>query len=181
MHDHAINAVVDADGEAGVEIARQDDDVDRLFALLSRGFQQSLVDPAVTMGESELTPFEYYMAARQLERVADHAEKIATIAGRLDETPPPDVSEKLVDFGRRGRRLVRRSLSGLLEQSDELGAVIADSETLLSDIEALDEELYESHLDNGYLLGLVLDSIERTTQYGVNIAEAGLQARHREQ
>ncbi len=184
MHEQAIEAVVAAEGTTGEQIARQDDDVDRLFALVSRGFQQSLVDPAVTMGDGNLTPFEYYMASRQLERVADHAEKIATIAGRLDESPPDDLASQLVSLGDSSRELVRRALSGLLDESAtdgaDLGAVIADAETLLSDITAMDEQLYaRDDLDDGYLLGLVIDSITRSTQYGVNIAESGLQARHR--
>ena len=180
MHGRAIDAIVDADGEGGAQIARQDDDVDRLFALVSRGFQRSLVDPAVTMGtDDDLTAFEYYMAARQLERVADHAEKIARTADRLAGPPPDDVSGDLVAFGSRARSVVQQSLSGLLDETGELGTVIADAEALLDDIEAMDEQLYGRQLDDGYLVGLVLDSIERTVQYGLNIAEAGLQVRHR--
>jgi phosphate uptake regulator len=179
MHHEAIAAVVGADGGVGQQIARQDDDVDRLFALVSRGFQQSLVDPAVTMGEDELTPFEYYMAARQLERVADHAEKIATIAGRLDGKPPDDIADELVELGNRSRGIVERAIDGLLDAEERPGAVVAAAEQLLIEIETTDEQLYEVGVDDGYLLGLVLDSIERTVQYGVNVAEAGLQARHR--
>ncbi|MEF8901929.1 MAG: PhoU domain-containing protein [Halovenus sp.] len=180
MHERAVEAVVDADREVGTRTARQDDDVDRLFALVSRGFQQSLVDPAVTMGnDDDLTPFEYYMAARQLERIGDHAEKIATTASRLAGPPPADIGNELGTFGRRARTVVQQALSGLLDNPEELGSVIADAERLLDDIEAMDERLYGEGLEDGYLLGLVLDSIERTTQYGVNVAEAGLQTQHR--
>ncbi|PSQ38958.1 hypothetical protein BRD08_00300 [Halobacteriales archaeon SW_10_66_29] len=155
MHEEAVKAVVDADGEVGAGIARQDDDVDRLFALVSRGFQQSLVDPAVTMGEHDaLTPFEYYMAAR--ETAAD-----------------------LVSLADRSRDIVGRSLSGMLDPASRTDHVIADAEELLSDIETTDQQLYERGLADGYLLGLVLDSVERTVQYGINVAEAGLQAEHR--
>lgn len=184
MHDQAVSAVIESDGSAGERIARQDDDVDRLFALVSRGFQQSLVDPAVTTDNETLTPFEYYMAARQFERVADHAEKIATIAGRLDDPPPDDIATELSDTGTRSREIVRRALAGLLDEDDgtaELATVIADAETLLEALTDTDERLYDQRLDEGYLLGLVVDSIIRTTEYGVNIAEAGLQARHRGQ
>jgi len=180
MHEEAISAVVGADGDVGAGIARQDDDVDRLFALVSRGFQQSLVDPAVTMGERDaLTPFEYYMAARQLERIADHAEKIATIAGRLDGEPPETTAAELVSLAERARDIVRRSLSGMLDPASETGSVVAEAEALLTEIESTDEQLYDRELADGYLLGLVLDSVERTVQYGINVAEAGLQADHR--
>jgi phosphate uptake regulator len=179
MHEEAVEAVVSADGDVGAGIARQDDDVDRLFALISRGFQQSLVDPAVTMGESELTPFEYYMAARQLERIADHAEKIATIAGRLDEQPPEETAEELRSLGERARAIVGRALDGLLDPASKDGTALADAGRLLDEIESTDQHLYERDLEDGYLLGLVLDSVKRTVEYGINIAEAGLQVNHR--
>ena len=179
MHADAITAVVEADGELGDRIVRQDDTVDRLFALVSRGFQRSLVDPSVALSRNGLSSFEYYMAGRQLERVADHAEKIAEIATRVDAAPPEDIAEMLVAYGERSRDVLRDSLAGLLEADQDLSAVVSESEELLSDIEALDETLYTTDVEDRYHHGVVLDSIERTVQYGVNIAEAGLQAKYR--
>lgn len=179
MHADAITAVIEADGDLGSRIAQQDDTVDRLFALVSRGFQRSLVDPSVALSRNGLSSFEYYMAGRQLERVADHAEKIARIAGRLETAPPEDVAEKLEIYGDRARNIVSDALAGLLEEQPELTDVIVDAETLLADIEELDATLYETELEDRYHHGVVLDSLDRTVQYGVNIAEAGLQARYR--
>jgi len=180
MHGQALQAIVEADVSLAEQVATQDDDVDRLFALVSRGFQQSLVDPAVTT-DGHLTPFEYYMAARQLERIADHAEKVATLAGRLTDSPPADIADELVSLGERSRALVRKALSGLLAEDDtsELTAVVVEAEDLLARLDALDEQLYERDPEDGYPLGLAVDSLTRTTQYGVNIAEAGMQAAHR--
>ncbi|MFW6435352.1 MAG: PhoU domain-containing protein [Halovenus sp.] len=179
MHADAITAVIETDGELGDRIARQDDTVDRLFSLISRGFQRSLVDPSVGMSRNGLRSFEYYMAARQLERVADHAEKIAEIAGRLESPPPAPIADSLEAYGRDARQIVTDSLAGLFEDSPEPASVIADADELLAEIEAFDEELYHTDHTDSYLLGVVLDSIVRTTQYGVNIAESALQARYR--
>jgi phosphate uptake regulator len=179
MHADAITAVIETDGELGERIARQDYTVDRLFSLISRAFQRPLVDPSVGMSSDGLRSFEYYMAARQLERVADHAEKIADIAGRLDSAPPPEIADSLETYGRAARDVVTDSLTGLSEDAPEHESVIADAEVLLEEIESFDEELYHTDHEDSYLLGVVLDSIVRTTQYGVNIAESGLQARYR--
>lgn len=180
MHTESLEALVAADGDFGEQVAGQDDTVDRLFALVSRGFHQSLAEPAVT-ATGGVSPFEYYMAARQLERVADHAQKIATLAGRLPGPPPEALSAELVAFGERARSVVERALDGLLDPDDgpALGSVVTDAETLLGELGALDERLYDRSLENGYLLGLVVDSLVRTSEYGVNIAEAGIRARHR--
>ncbi len=182
MHEEAIDAVLTGDSETGRRVKRQDDDVDRLFGLICREFQRSLVDVSVSQGGNGLTTFEYYAAARQLERVADHAEKIAGVAERIGETPPEEVTSDLNALGHQARDLVRRALSGLLEEDDPntLSAVVADAERVVEEAEALDRDLYELGLTDGYLLGTVVDSIIRTAEYGVNIAESGLQVAMRE-
>lgn len=181
MHADAVTAAIECDADLASRVAQQDDTVDRLFALLTRGFQRSLTDPGVALSRNGLSSFEYYMAARQLERVADHAEKIARIATRLDAVPPERVAQEMDEYGRRARTIVSESLAGLLEGNSTLTDVIVDAEGLLSDIEDLDQTLYETALDDRYHHGVILDSINRTAQHGVNIAEAGLQAKYREQ
>lgn len=179
MHEQAIEAVTTADGERGALAARNDDTVDRLFALLSREFQLSLVDPGASLSRNGVSSFEYYMAARQLERIADHAEKIALIADRFEEAPPEEIAESLTSYGARARALVSDSLAGVFEDSGDLIQVREAASSVLADTEAFDETLYHSDRTEGYLLSVVLDSIVRTVQYSVNIAEIGLQAQYR--
>jgi len=182
MHEDAVDAVLEGDVSKGSRVMRQDDDVDRLFGLICREFQRSLVNVGVPMKDKDLTKFEYYTAARQLERIADHAEKIAEVAERSGSAPPDDVAKRFEALGDRSRDLVRRSVSGLLESddTDELGSIIVDADELADEAEELDRELYEKEIDDGYLLGTVLDSIVRTSEYGVNVAEAGMQVAMRE-
>ena len=190
MHEAAIDAVIASDGEAARQVISQDDDVDRLFGLICREFHQSLTDVSVSQRTDDLTTFEYYTTARQIERVADHAEKIAAVAERSQESPDSEVAEELSVLGDRSRSIVRRARTTLFDQTatpgddrptpDDLGEIIADAEDVRSDIEALDRRLYDNDAELGYLLGTVLDSIARTTEYGINIAEAGLQATMRE-
>ena len=181
MHEDALDAVLAGDAEKGRRVARQDDDVDRLFGLICREFQRSLVNVDVPMRGGDLTKFEYYTAARQLERIADHAEKIAEVAERAASTPPDEVAERFDALGERSRNLVTRSVDGLLDVEDsDLGSIIVDAEVFVDDAEALDRELYERDADDGYLLGTVLDSLVRTSEYGVNVAEAGLQVEMRD-
>lgn len=182
MHEEAVDAVASADAEAARRVQRQDDAVDRLFGLVCREFQRSLVDVDVSRGDAGLTTFEYYTCARQIERVADHAEAIASVAERIEDAPPEDVSSQLDELAESSRSIVRRARSGLLDGAEPstLGTVVADAEAVTDDAAALDRELYERGLSEGYLLGSVLESVARTAEYGVNVAEAGLQAALRE-
>jgi len=177
MHEDAVRAVVEGDAETGRRVARQDDDVDRLFGLICREFQRALVNVDVPMRAGGLTKFEYYTAARQLERIADHATKIAGVAERAEAPPPENVAESFVGLADRSRDLVRRAVDGLVDGDDteSLGSIVVDAEELVGESEELDRELYGMETDDAYLFGTVLDSIVRTSEYGVNVAEAGLQ------
>ncbi|ERG88952.1 MAG: phosphate uptake regulator [halophilic archaeon J07HX5] len=182
MHSEAVAAVVAADGDQARRVGPEDDTVDRLFALVSRAFQRSLVDPATPVRRDSHSLFEHYTAARQLERVADHAEKMATIADQLASPPPVTLANAIESHGTASRAVVEDSLAGLLDGSSEgdLVGVIEDADSLLAEIDELDEQLYESERTTAsYRLGGALNSILRTVKCGVNIAEAGLRADYR--
>lgn len=182
MHADAVDAVLAADAEAGERVAARDDTVDRLFGLVAREFQRSLVDVRVDGAGDGLTTFDHYAAARQIERVADHAERIGGVAGLLDDEPPADVAETLSSTATNARTIVRRALSETLGDRDPpaLTAIVADGERVVDGAHDLDRELYERDLADGYAFATVLDSVVRTAEYGVNVAEGGLQAALRE-
>ncbi|SMO57529.1 AbrB/MazE/SpoVT family DNA-binding domain-containing protein [Halorubrum cibi] len=177
MHEEAVAAALAGDGDDGRRVRDQDDDVDRLFGLLSREFQRSLVEIPAD-GDGGLTPFDHYAVARQLERVADHATKIAEAAGAIAEPPAGPVAADLDRLATDARAAVERAFSEAIGECDPraLGATVADAEDLLEEAKRVDRELYERDLADGYVLATVLDSITRTVEYGVNVAEVGLRA-----
>ncbi|QZA89378.1 phosphate uptake regulator PhoU [Salinarchaeum sp. IM2453] len=181
MHNAATTAVLTNNSEEPRHIRRQDDDIDRLFRLVCREFQQTLCDMSVAAETDRLSMFDYYTVARQIERIGDHAEKIAAVADRMSDPPPEDVAEQLDTLSTRSRHIVDMAVSGVLdEDSDvELGDVISDANSVTADAESLDRDLYEKDITDSYLLATVLDSIVRTAEYGANIADAGLQFRMR--
>ncbi|WP_435161309.1 PhoU domain-containing protein [Halorubrum sp. SY-15] len=175
MHEAAMAAVLEGDGEAGRRVAGEDDTVDRLFGLLAREFHRSLVAvPAPVDGT--LTPFDHYTVARQLERVADHAGKIADAATTVETPPPVSVADDLERLAADAREVVRLSVTETLGGCEPraLGAVVTEADALRTETRRVDRELYDRGLADGYVLATVLDSITRTIEYGVNVAEAGL-------
>ena len=175
MHEAAMAAVLEGDGEAGRRVAGEDDTVDRLFGLLAREFHRSLVAvPAPVDGT--LTPFDHYTVARQLERVADHAWKIADAATTVETPPPVSVADDLERLAADAREVVRLSVTETLGGCEPraLGAVVTEADALRTETRRVDRELYDRGLADGYVLATVLDSITRTIEYGVNVAEAGL-------
>jgi len=178
VHEAAVDAALSADGEAGRRVAARDDSVDRLFGLVAREFQRSLVDVTGDRVGDGLTTFDHYTVARQLERIGDHAEKIAGVAERIESEPPADLADELAELGADARSVVQKALSETQNGRDPeaLSEILSGGATVVDAATALDRDLYDRDLADGYALATLLDSITRTTEYGRNIAEAGLRA-----
>jgi phosphate uptake regulator len=180
MHEEATTALLEGDQELARQVRNRDDEADRLFGMISRHFQRALTD----LGEIDAlqvprpTLFDYYTVARQLERVADHAVKIATIAGHFETGVPAEFQSDLSSQAERARTVVRDATSVLLEENDVEVAydALETCDDVTDDITVLDRSLYEGDVSGAYHLTLVLDSLIRTAEYGGNVAETAIQA-----
>jgi phosphate uptake regulator len=170
MHENAIKAVIANGDETPTpeHIIARDDEVDRLFALVSRQFYRVLTDirEVNQLEVDRRMAFTQFRTARQLERIADHAERIADVADRQSESPDSSVSAEFETLATDARRVVRTALDG------NAGEAMLRRDAVVEQLSDLDRQLYESHGEAAYLHGRVLDSIRRTAEHGGNIAEA---------
>jgi phosphate uptake regulator len=168
MHENALSAIVSEDGrELADHTISRDDDVDRLFALVSRQFHRALNDvrEADKLGTDRRMAFTRFRIARQLERIADHAERIAEVAIRQGSPPPAELGKTFETIAADSRRVVRTAIDG------NAGEALLRRDDVIKRLDDIDRDLYEAHGDDSYLYGRVLESIRRTTEYGGNVAE----------
>ena len=181
MLEDAITALVENDDDIARAVIERDDDVDRLFLVVSRIFRATLRSPraAEELGVPREDCFEYHSSARQLERVADHAVKIATLSHKLEEIPP-DVADALLDLYEDVFDVVEKSMDALFadepEAANELGHA-AREEVLEIDehTRRIDDALRELDPLQAQSLGLIVDSLSRSADYGGNVAETAIQ------
>jgi phosphate uptake regulator len=178
MHRDAISAVVEEDCNLAMQVIDRDDEVDKLLALVSRYFQRTLTNlqEIEQLGISRTELFEYYYVARQIERVADHAEKIAARVHMETLEMPTPLEEEFTSLGNRSRRLVERASDTILMDSHISGAydTLETRDAIVHRVNQLDRKLYEMDMPDAHDLGLILDSLRRTADYGGNIAEAAI-------
>jgi phosphate uptake regulator len=167
MHRDAIEAVRTDDAEFAAQVAARDDDVDRLFALVSRQFHRCLADArkADNLETGRLRAYTQFRIARQLERIADHAERIAAVTDRQPEAPTTGVADRLDGFGADARSVVRTALDGDAAQALRQRADVLDAAA------AFDREIHGNRTDSAYLYGRVVERIRRTAEHGGNVAE----------
>ena len=181
MLEDAVTALVDNDADMAQDVIERDDDVDRLFFVVSRIFRATLRSPraAEQLGVPRTDCFDLHSSARQLERAADRAVKISRFALELDAVPD-DVADALCDLHADVAAILDSSMDALFaEDGDEATELATD---VLESVRSIDE--HTRRVDNllrdldpvrAQSLGLILDSLSRSADYGGNIAETALQ------
>ncbi|ATW88106.1 phosphate uptake regulator [Halohasta litchfieldiae] len=180
MHRDAIDAVLSDDTTLSERVIERDNEADKLFAMVTRHFRRALTDlhevEKLDYGRDEL--FEYYYASRQFERVADHAVKIARFAADPDATVPPAFADRLESLAASSRKVVDTAGDVILTNAgiDAAHLALERRSRLSEDLTELDRDLY-THDDPGeaYVVGLLLDSIRRSAEYGANIVGIAIQ------
>jgi len=180
MHRDATTAVCTDDDSLAREVIERDSEADKLFAMLTRHFSRSITSlrEVRQLGYSRRTLFEYYYVGRQLERVADHAERIARLVVETDAELAEPFREPVSELSERAQRTVEDASEVLLGSASVEAAdgVLSTADDLLDDIEATDRDLY-GHDDTAvaHLVGRLLRSLRRTVEYASNIARMMIQ------
>ena len=181
MLEDAVRALIDNDDDIARDVVERDDDVDRLWLVVSRIFRATLRSPKAVeeLGVTREDCFDYHSSARQLERVADHAVKISTLSLKLEEIPEP-VAEALTDLYDDVFDVLEKSMDALFaEESDTANELGHEALESVLDIDehtrTIDDMLRDLDSLQAQSLGLIVDSLSRSADYGGNVAETALQ------
>ncbi|WP_276302002.1 phosphate uptake regulator PhoU [Halorussus lipolyticus] len=181
MLQDAVTALVENDDSLATDVIERDDDVDRLWFMVSRVFRSALRNPstAADIGLPRETCFDYHSSARQLERIADHAAKIGQLGLNLGEIPD-DVAEALEELHAESADIVEMAMDALLEddgtEATRLGNEARERVRGIDEhTRHVDDLIRKMDAQRAQQLSLVVDSLSRTADYGGNIAETALQ------
>jgi phosphate uptake regulator len=177
----AVRALVDNDDDLARDVIQRDDEVDRLWYVVARIFRTALRSPeaAQEIGLGREACFDYHSSARQLERIADHAAKIARTAlklGELDES----VAASIEAIHEDAASVIDTAMKALIVNDAEKATDYANDarESILpidDRTRTIDDQLRSLEPAAAKNLGIVADSLSRTADYGGNIAETALQ------
>lgn len=178
MQKDAVRALKTIDYDLALDVSQRDDEVDRLYLLISKQFRSILcggrmLDSAETSIEEY---HEFRMAASPLERIADHAQKIANIALKLQQPVSDSVMEKIEKLNNAYMELVEQSVEALFDADTSLANQVIDNvDSMRSRAEELHSAILklESH-EIMISLGTVVDSLSRIGDLSSNIAEIAI-------
>jgi len=182
MLEDAITALAEVDHDLASDVIGRDDDLDRLWLVVSRIFRATLRTPtaAEELGLPREACFDYHSSARQLERIGDHATKIAHLTRNIDEPLPDAVIESVRELHGDAVEVINAAMDALFDADTEVATDRANEarnavRAIDDRVRAIDELLRDLDPARAQLLGLVVDSVLRSADYGGNIAETALQ------
>lgn len=178
MQKDAIRALKTADHDLALDVSQRDDEVDRIFLLISKQFRSTLCGGR--MPDSSETSIEEYhdfrMAAGPIERIADHSQRIAMVASKMQEPVSEDIMEVIEDLSSTYMGLVKQAVDALYNSDTSLANQVIDS---IDDMRLRVTELLVSFLkleshETMIALGIIVDSLFRIGELGSNIAEIAI-------
>jgi phosphate uptake regulator len=179
MIQDALSALLAGNQNLALDVIQRDDDVDRLNLLIARQFMEVLRAGSVRQETlNSTTAFFFMQAASNLERIADHACRIAEIASQNQYKLPAESAEELTLLDRELGSLLDDSLSCLVQNNAEKANQLIDrareiqrSVGGIADSPANDAKELIARL-------VMTGSIDRMLDYIVNIGELAINLCH---
>ncbi|MEW5747822.1 MAG: phosphate uptake regulator PhoU [Candidatus Thermoplasmatota archaeon] len=178
MHGDAIEAMVEGNAELAADVVARDDEVDRLYWFMSKQQGMMMRDPGMVrkVGVSVPEATYYLSASKALERIADHAARIALRAGALaGERLPEKVVAEARAYSATVVSVLDRSVESMLKGDLKVAnEVVDEAETLRGRREPFMRLLMDQKGRFAVPLTLIMESLERTALYSADIAEIGI-------
>lgn len=177
MHEEAMVALRTLNEALAKDVIARDDDIDRFYWMVAKQFNLMLHDAglAAKQGIDMGTSSSYRQAAKVLERIGDHAQRIAAGALLLDKKVDPDLMASMDSASTQAIAIFDRAFSSLLNGSvdDANNAIdaIADFDIVF---DKLSETLRTMKGRGIFALAGVVDSIGRTAHYSTDLAEIAI-------
>jgi len=180
MQRDSMTAYASADQGLAAEVVERDDEVDRFYFFIVRQLKMAVQNRALSEEIGLGNPRDclgYRVVAKSIERVADHATRIAQLALGLKQRP----SSEALGYALKVGELAGQAYVGALKALERLDVDEAHRYIGLS-AEAVNmgrravEALMSLDLDarSAVSLSLVLDSLRRVAEYGADIAEVAI-------
>jgi phosphate uptake regulator len=174
MHEDAIKALEIGDTDLAKEVIKRDNDVDRLLWLIGRQSHIVLRDIILCqkMGLTLEQASQYHSMSKFLERIGDHAVRIAKNVLLIDyKEIDKELIKSLLNASKISLDLLDRSLDAWLQKSILLANEnIEEIKELILTTEKISLDTINS-AELSIAIGYIIESIRRTGEYAGDISE----------
>ena len=178
MHKDAMEAFKDADIDMAHDIIDRDGDVDRLYWMAVKQYNLIIKDRKLgeRIGVDIYEGMNLMLVARAIERIGDHAEKIAkNVMVASESNVKMDGLGKILELSAKALDVLDRSIEAFfLKDIAAANAAIDAGNVLVLNLEKLSTQIRMPTDKAAIVATNVVDSIIRTTMYSMDIAEIAI-------
>ncbi|MEM2130436.1 MAG: phosphate uptake regulator PhoU [Candidatus Bathyarchaeia archaeon] len=176
MHEDAMQALKDLNKELAQDLVALDDEVDRFSLYLIRQLKAAVQSEIVLRDIGLSTPRDclgYRLIVKSVERIADHAVKIAENLLLLDKRIDDSVFQKISEISSFARSVFEDSIKSLFKKDYLLADnVVTKAKTMaVMENEAMKIITKKIEALNMSSIRMIMESIRRTAEYAGDIAE----------
>ena len=176
MIQDALSSLIKRNKDLAMDVIQRDNDVDRLNLLIARQFIDIL--RSGSLKQETLCPisaFNYMQAATNLERMADHASKIAEISSQNDNELPREMTDEIARLSFTFTALIDDSISVLLKPDTEKANQLIDkTRQIMKQSMIMTASFWERDDDEMPIRLVLAGSMERMLDLIINIAELSI-------
>ena len=174
MHEDAITALKTKDKKMAEDVITRDNNVDRLQWLVARQSNVVLRDVTLAkkMGVTQEEATYYFLISRIMERIGDHAVRIAENVLFLIDTETAEVAELIDSDSVQALEIFANSMKAWTRK--DIGAAnknIEEIERLISRCEEINNSALDIKGRSSISVSYIAESIKRTGEYASDIAE----------
>lgn len=178
MHNDAVTALKERNATLAEDVITRDNEVNRLYWLVLKQYNLLLNDPGFgsKIGTTPNEALAYLLIARIIERIADHADRIAESVKQLShEKIDKKIMHDILTASRIALSIVETSISAFYTKNiNECNKAIDVSKDLLKIKENLMGSVATAKSTVAVPLAYIIESIDRTGSYGTDIAEIAI-------
>lgn len=177
MHQDAISVLANHNENLADDVESRDQEVDKLFWMISKQYNLIVKDVffADKMGVAPLEAQGYLLVARSVERIADHAARVAHYAKTVKDKDP--TSQRIAAMSVEVIKLLDDAISSFYSNKYEAADEVVNRSKLIGiNVERLRTEVLSlnGEASNIVPLAYIVDSLERTRAYTADIAETAI-------
>lgn len=181
MQEDALRGFGEGIEDLDLLISERDDEVDRLYWMINKQYHAILRDPsyAQKMGLNAAQALNYLLAARVIERTADHAIRIAKNAQAMrGDDIGAKLAHKVEKQARRATQLFAEALTAFHKQDvPAANRIIGEAQAFKAGQDAIIRESLSLGGESMLHVAYALESAGRTAAYAADIAETAINHR----
>ena len=175
MHEDAMTGLVTKNRALAQDVTARDNDVDRLHWLIARQTNMILSHVVLSkkMGLSPGMAVHFFTISRIIERIGDHAERIADNAlPILDKKLDPKILDRIAKASELSVAIFDRSIVSFFNNDmKKSNRNIESVQTLESLCEELNNLVLNEETPDAIALGHIIESVKRAGEYAADISE----------